>query len=127
MPLYTRLYISLLCGELGILNFGGILVNRTEGYFQENGYSFSMPANHRARLHISLNDYTIVCIQFLFGVLAIYNFGGVIVNRTEGYFQVNGYAFFAPANCRAGVNTHLKDYTKACINFILFGVCTWYL
>ena len=49
------------------------------------------------RLHTHLNNYTKPYVNLLFGLVGIYNFGGVLVNPTEGYFQVNGYSFSSPA------------------------------
>ena len=51
------------------------------------------PSFNRLRLHTHLNNYTRAHVSLLFGVLGIYNFGGALVNPTEGYFQVNGYSF----------------------------------
>ena len=90
---YTKPYVNLLFGLVGIYNFGGVLVNLTEGYFQVYGYRPTM-----GRIaYMYLNNYTRAYVSFLFGLLGTYNFGGVLVNPTEGYFQVNGYSFSSPA------------------------------
>ena len=49
------------------------------------------------QLHTHLNNYARTYVSLLFGLIGIYNFGGVLVNPTEGYFQVNGYSFSSPA------------------------------
>ena len=124
---YTRVYASLLFGVLGIYNFGCVLVNRTEGYFQVNGYySFFSLTNCRAgygctHIWATTPEHH---VSLLFGLLGIYNFGGVLVNPTEGYFQVNGYySFFSLTNCRAGYGcTHIWATTPEHHVSLLFGL-----